>query len=274
MRRQGGEGCQAAGWRLAWRPQDPGAGSGSKQGGPGGVDPSHRHPHRWPGSPPGAFWLWPSHLLAQKAAGGQQRGAQVGVYEWLLLSNAPASLSSLPPEACPWHVFSSSCHTSFLSSCPSWACGHQGASGSAEGGPGVFLWLHVVAPPPGGASLPTFKPLAAAQVAAGDLRSGSHTGHRLNQRGRESPSLGSWSPRVGWRESSLETTEGHGPGPQPSAGAAAGTGRGGAGRVWPGGGALEGDPGEADHFPDTLWHLGLGPGVLGGSLSCGARGVQ
>lgn len=53
-----------------------------------------------------------------------------------------------------------------------------------------------------------------------------------------------WAPGApvwGGRESGLETTEGCGPGVEPSVELLPGQGGGGVGRVWPRGGALEGD---------------------------------
>ena len=53
-----------------------------------------------------------------------------------------------------------------------------------------------------------------------------------------------WAPGApvwGGRESGLETTEGRGPGAEPSVELLPGHGGDGVGRVWPRGGALEGD---------------------------------
>lgn len=161
------------------------------------VDPSHRHPHRWRAPHRELSGCGPAICLHKGSRRPAQRGAQVGVYKWLLLSTPQPPSSSPPPEACPWHVFSSfPVIRLFLSSCPSWACGHQGASGSAE-----RAWCLPLAPhdssSPRGKHPPCLQALAqAAQVAAGDLRSASHWA-QAEPAGAGSPPHGLLEPLCG-----------------------------------------------------------------------------
>lgn len=153
---------------------------------------------------------------------------------------------SLPPPLChprPVLGTSSRLFLSYVFSCRLAQAGPVATrvQVGVRSGPGVFLWLHVVAPPPGGSISPTFKPWPKQLRLQPGISDLVPTGHRLNQRERGHHPWAPGAPVWGGRESGLETTEGHGPGPQPSAELLLGQGGGGAGRVWPGGGALEGD---------------------------------
>lgn len=193
----GRRGCQAAGWRLAWRPRGRGAGSGSSKAAlERGPLPSPPPPSE--GSPPGAFWLRPSHLLAQRLQEASTTQSPSRCLRMASPVSVPASLllsATRGLSLARLLVFPVICL--FLSSCPSWACGHQVPVG-VRSGPGVFLSLHVVAPPPGGSVSPAIKSPDPQQLrlqrGISDLLP---TGHRLNQWERGHYPVGPWSPCVG-----------------------------------------------------------------------------
>lgn len=169
---QGGEAArlQAGVWHGGHNTRELGAVQARR---PWSVGPSHRHPHRWRAPHQELSGCGPAICLHKGCRKPAQRGAQVGVYEWLLPSTSQAPSSSLPPEACPWHVFLSfPAICLFLSSCPSWACGHQGASGSEE-----WAWRLPLAPC-GCSSSPRWKRLPCHQALASsssDCSRGSQT---------------------------------------------------------------------------------------------------
>lgn len=136
---------------------------------PWSVDPSHHHPQRWRAPHRELSGCGPAICLHKGCREPAQRRAQVGVYEWLLPSTSQPPSSSLPPEACPWHVFLSfSCRLAQAGPVAT------GVPVGVRSGPGGFLSPPMGAPPPGGSVSPPSSPGPQQLGCSRDLGPASH----------------------------------------------------------------------------------------------------